>query len=274
MRLKILSISSILLALAGLAYSLAAKDHNFSQDQCKICHTSAQFSKYNITESLTQSCKTCHRNILKEAYMHPVDTRPKHVKIPIDFPLSNSGNITCATCHDIHSSPITNLGRKSHYLRRQEEGKTFCDICHLNSPAMANNHVPVFNSAHFTSKFISNDFDNKIDAMSKNCISCHDGSVGKAVVLKSRSSQNQGGFLKFDKGSMHPIGMSYEKSRRRTHKSALKPIELVDQRIRFFGKDKKVGCGSCHDPYSAAKYKLVINNTRSKLCLSCHGMGE
>ncbi len=275
MHTKIFLIAIALIAITGLAYSLAELGHDFSEGQCSICHTSSQSKEYTMVKiSLTQSCLTCHPNVFKEGYMHPVDIKPEHVRIPRDMPLSQNGTITCATCHDVHSDATTRFGSKSHFLRRQESGKAFCDICHLHSPSRFNGHEPVFSSAHFTSKYISTGFGSKIDAMSRDCISCHDGSIGSSVELKSGSWRHQENFLDFDKGGMHPIGMSYEKSRMKVQKAALKPIFMVDKRIRFFGPEKKIGCGSCHNPFSRKKNKLVMSNVRSKLCLACHGMSK
>ena len=51
-------------------------------------------------------------------------------------------------------------------------------------------------------------------------------------------------------------------------KTDLKPMATVDRRLRFF--NGKVGCGSCHDPYSTIHKKLVMSDENSKLCFSCH----
>ena len=77
-------------------------------------------------------------------------------------------------------------------------------------------------------------------------------------------------FLNNDRNS-HPIGMDYEARRSlRGRKTDLRPMDLVDRRIRFF--NGKVGCGSCHDPYSTIEKQLVMSDEQSKLCYSCHMM--
>lgn len=272
---RVIIIYGVLL-IAASALSRDGGDHDFSREQCRICHTGKDRpSRYNITSSITHSCLTCHQDIFDEGYMHPVDIRAKGVQVPIDFPLSGNGLITCVTCHDVHSSARNNYGRKTNFLRRQAHGKAFCDICHLNTLRGTNTHEAVFNNAHFNSKYIVNDTQNTIDAMSRDCLSCHDGSVGSLVELKAGSWLHSTNFLKFDKGGKHPIGMNYEIARRKNRKSALKPIDMVDKRIRFFGRNHdKMGCGSCHNPFSSAKNKLVISNVGSKLCLACHGMAK
>lgn len=269
---KLLTIAGLLI-FAGLAYSLTRQGHDFTKKQCTICHTGkTHFNRNNVKASITESCLTCHTNIFDEGYMHPVDIKAENVRVPMDFPLTASGQITCVTCHDVHASSLNRFGRKTGFLRRQEHGKTFCDICHRGTLGMANGHEPVFREAHFNSKYIVTSNSLGIDAMSKNCISCHDGSIGSVVELKAGSWRHRENFIKFDKGGMHPIGMNYEKARLENHKAALKPISMVDKRIRFFGNMNKVGCGSCHNPFSRKKNKLVLPNIGSKLCFACHNM--
>ena len=43
---------------------------------------------------------------------------------------------------------------------------------------------------------------------------------------------------------------------------------VLDKRIRLF--NGKVGCGSCHNPYSKNAKFLVIETEGGRLCLSCH----
>ena len=76
--------------------------------------------------------------------------------------------------------------------------------------------------------------------------------------------------MKFDEGQ-HPIGVDYEMVRASNRKAALKPMGLVDWRIQFF--DGKVGCCSCHDPYSKIEKMLVMSDRGSNLCFACHEMG-
>jgi len=202
--------------------------------------------------------------------MHPVDIKPEKFTPPMDLPLSKKGMITCNTCHDVHGSPETPFGTKSGYLRRLEQGKAFCDVCHLSTrTSKSSGHEMVFIEAHFTSKYIATSSTSEIDVMSKNCISCHDGSVASSVSVKAGFWRHSGEFVKFDSGGKHPIGMDYKEIRRKNKKAGLKSISLVDRRIKFFN-GYQVGCGSCHDPFSTKDKRLVIENTRSQLCYSCH----
>ena len=203
--------------------------------------------------------------------MHPVDMKPKQVTIPLDLPLDNNGMITCNTCHDVHRNFETPMGTKSHFLRRLDTGKAFCDICHLNTNRQASGHQMMFLSAHTHAGYKENNSSLGIDSISRDCLTCHDGSVGSSVMLRAGDWRHSVNFLKYDKGGKHPIGMNYERVRQNNKKSMLKPKSMVDKRIRFFNNGC-IGCASCHDPYSTKENKLVIEVAGEALCFSCHNL--
>lgn len=81
----------------------------------------------------------------------------------------------------------------------------------------------------------------------------------------------------------HPIGFSYSDAyTEQLAKNGLFDVTTVGTKssnaIRFFGTNNKVECSTCHDPhvdYSASgnpalKPFLVMSNSASALCLSCH----
>jgi predicted CXXCH cytochrome family protein len=193
--------------------------------------------------------------------------RPRNVRVPADFPLSPAGEFTCSTCHDIHSSYFTPYGTPSRYLRRYENGKKFCEACHALA-SIKTGHATSIGEAHFLSKYIQSNAAQKIDPQSKNCISCHDGSFASSVSIGPGTWFHRRERMPHDAGS-HPIGVDYERARTATgRRTPLRPIGAVDRRIRFF--DGKIGCGSCHDPYSAIEKRLVMSDVQSRLCFSCH----
>lgn len=270
---RALAILCALVLTTTVVYSKTKKAHEFSNSECTLCHTDGSSSiSMESYASLTAKCMTCHTTLYDKGYMHPVDITPKKVRVPLDFPLSPAGTITCATCHDAHTDPETPYGKKSFFLRRYEKGKGFCDICHGNADQLARGHQGVFREAHFDSKYIADDeLGQEIDSMSRNCLSCHDGSVASSVSLNAGSWSHSQNFISHDNGGMHRIGMRYRDVVGKRDKSMLKRIEEVDKRIRFFD-DGKVGCGSCHDPYSSIPNQLVIENYESRLCFACHKM--
>ena len=261
---------SFMVLLVLVVFSLENQPHAFKQ--CSSCHVSKNPSgaqSRQMIAPITMLCSSnCHEKIFTEGYMHPVDVRPQQVNVPDDMPLSRSGELTCSSCHDVHAEYYTPYGAPTHYLRRQEAGKAFCKICHTSFSASRSGHKSTLGEAHFRSQYVMIDSSFGIDAMSKNCISCHDGSFASSATIMAGRWSHERSFVKNDRNS-HPIGVNYETVRfNRGSKTDLRPSSQVDRRIRFF--NGKVGCGSCHDPYSRLHKKLVMSDEHSKLCLSCH----
>ncbi len=253
-----------------IVLSVENQPHAFKQ--CTLCHASdspSGASARRMTAPITFLCTTsCHQTLFDEGYMHPVDVRPKHVAVPADMPVSLSGELSCGTCHNVHAEYYTPYGSASHFLRRQETGKAFCKICHKGLLSSSKGHEASLGEAHFRSQYITTASSQEIDAMSKNCISCHDGTYAASATIMAGSWTHEKSFLRNDRNS-HPIGVNYESVRaNRGAKTDLKPMAVVDRRIRFFNGN--VGCGSCHDPYSTIHKKLVMSDENSKLCFACH----
>lgn len=86
----------------------------------------------------------------------------------------------------------------------------------------------------------------------------------------------------------HPISFSYVSARTEdsqlNHEDVVNDASHANGAIKFFGSDKRLECGSCHDPHvpyndpdlgtgigdSTLDPFLVMSNANSKLCLSCH----
>lgn len=107
------------------------------------------------------------------------------------------------------------------------------------------------------------------------------GTNGPAMALGTTGGDTTAGENLTDD---HPIGFSYSDviAERAPAPGGLRTLANVNSQsgnsIRFFGTKNKVECSTCHDPhvdYSASgnpllKPFLVMDNTGSKLCLSCH----
>ncbi len=266
---KAFAVLLLLLLLVLVVFSLEDRPHAFKN--CASCHVMPEPSgarARELTEPVTLLCNRCHEKKLSEGYMHPVNIRPGSVVIPRDMTLSRSGQLVCTTCHDVHAEYFTPYGAPTHFLRRQEAGKAFCAICHDNLDALSKGHQASLGEAHFRSQYIVTDPRQGIDPMSRNCLTCHDGSYGSSVSIQAGVWRHGKEFMRHDQGS-HPIGMDYETARiARGSKTDLRPMDMVDRRVRFF--QGKVGCGSCHDPYSTIEKRLVMSDVNSKLCFTCH----
>jgi predicted CXXCH cytochrome family protein len=257
---------------ALLVHCLENNPHDFKESECVICHQGDPSSPVSTAGPQSQTCVNCHRDVYESGYMHPVNVIPEHVEIPADMPLSRSGFITCNTCHNVHSGNKTGFGERTYFLRRLERGRAFCVACHTeNDLTGTTGHAEFLGEAHFQSKYISTGSGQEIDAMSKNCITCHDGTYGSAVTINSGNWQHSSQYASDRMGRKHPIGVDYEMARQQYgQKTDLRPIFLVDKRIQFF--NGTVGCGSCHNPYSQHDTKLVMSNRRSALCFACHAL--
>ena len=259
---------------ALLVHCLENNPHSFEESACVLCHQGDPSSPVSLAGRESRTCITCHADVYESGYMHPVNVVPERVGIPADMPLSRSGLITCNTCHNVHSDHETGFGEKTYFLRRLERGRAFCVACHTESDLTGSSgHAEYLGEAHFRSQYISSGLGQEIDTMSKNCITCHDGAYGSAVVVNSGSWQHSSSYGGDRMGGKHPIGIDYEMARlRHGRKTDLRPIFEVDRRIMFF--DGTIGCGSCHNPYSQYATKLVMSNRRSALCFACHAINE
>ncbi|MCB2183402.1 MAG: hypothetical protein KQH63_15315 [Desulfobulbaceae bacterium] len=258
-----------------IVFCLEKNPHDFNENQCVICHQGDPSSTLSLGQSSpTLACNNCHAAILESGFMHPYDVRPDKVVIPMDMPLSPNGLIVCTTCHDVHAGNMDPLSEKTYFLRRQLRGREFCLICHSQSGLSGTmGHEFALGEAHFQSEYISSSYGQEIDETSKNCISCHDGSYASSVSISTGVWQHSSDYIGDGMGRKHPIGIDYEQARLRYgRKTDLRPVEQVDQRIQFF--EGKIGCGSCHDPYSHLDNDLVMANQHSALCFACHMLDQ
>lgn len=271
MKKKIFFIILFICFLGLIVYCLERNPHDFDETECVLCHQGDPSSPNSLARSQTSLvCRNCHVDIFESGFMHPYDVKPEKVQIPRDFPLSSSGLITCSTCHNVHSSYMTAYGIKTSFLRREEKGRAFCASCHTQRSLSGDvGHEFMLGEAHFQSKYISSTIGYEIDKTSKNCISCHDGSYASSVSISTGVWGHSSNYRNKRLGRKHPIGINYEQARLRSgRKTDLMPMSIVDPRIQFF--DGKIGCGSCHNPYSSIENDLVMSNRRSALCFACH----
>jgi len=88
----------------------------------------------------------------------------------------------------------------------------------------------------------------------------------KSYHLRVKNSPLQGSVDMDSVSGSHPIGMEYANYSysNRTFKS----IDSLSGQMIFV--DGKVGCITCHNPLNPEKNHLVMDNTGSRLCFSCH----
>lgn len=251
----------LLLTAAIIAYAVIENPHDFPGNECQFCHIDHEKEPRNLRAPVTDICSECHEQATLKS-SHPVDVYPTNTSIPPELPV-RGGMITCSTCHDIHGEGLNVFREKTYYLRGSSTGRHFCIYCHKQGISMEG-HTDVIDVAHMGSRFkVTNPYE-PLDPISKECISCHGGIVGKAVTFEPGS----GVWTHEDAAFSHPVGINYEESREQRIDSMLKPSSLIDKRINFY--EGKIGCGSCHDLYSKGQRTLVMSNKGSRLCTSCH----
>ena len=275
----------IILTAAALAYTAAVyptfinyAPHFFSSNDCIDCHftvpSPGEPRPFRFNRPITTLCMRCHAGL--HPLSHVVDVVPS-MAMPPGMPLDGLGMMTCATCHDPHRNRIdSHTGERTYYLRVDKVGKEFCLLCHNtpSRPGDARIFAPGGGITHRRSMTLSHGFANlsdtgrhsTLDPLSKLCVSCHGGGEENADVQKLGSGVWVHGS---GIGLSHPVGVDYYNATRRHDKFV--PMDRVDQRIKFF--DGRVGCCSCHDPYSKGGGQgLVMSDDGSyqPLCMACH----
>lgn len=235
--------------------------HDFS-GKCDNCHLNTPEKgkeKLLFVKDISFLCQECHRE--EKGLTHPVDIKPS-MEIPSDFILDWKGEITCVTCHYAHKNNARSI---RYFLRTAAEGEIFCRMCHsLSIEDELALHKSTVETAHVGSRYTVEDRGDFIDELSMKCINCHDGGIAAEASYELESKIGRGGFVHGPRVSVsHPIGVDYLEAG-----PAYKPLESLRPEIKLF--NGKVGCGSCHNPYSKRHFQLVISNEYSALCFECH----
>ncbi len=263
MKLRLSSILLMVLLLVGMISGVTIwcdfdnEGHEFS-GRCNFCHVTTPQAGEDLrfTRSISHLCQDCHG--VSRNNSHPIGVLPQ-IDIPDMFPLDWAGKMTCATCHDPHSSS------RNQYLRTEARGRDFCVLCHTSFLPLDDPHIGTISIAHSKSGVYDSDspWAQILDPISLECLSCHDG-----VIASDASYKIVGGdAVTYERdGLSHPVGMDYRKSAMNDRE--LRDVGALSPYIALY--DGKVGCASCHNPYSSQHRMLTMNNAGSALCLECH----
>jgi predicted CXXCH cytochrome family protein len=156
-------------------------------------------------------------------------------------------------------------------------GGEICEPCHTPHGAVNNVQAPLWN--HTNTTFASfqvytsatmNVTPGQPDGESIACLSCHDGSVALDSFGGNAGSTTMSGskLVGTDMRDDHPISFLYSASVSGGD-TGLKSGASVSN-LLFTGK---VQCSSCHDVHnggSGTTNLLVMSNSGSALCLTCH----
>jgi predicted CXXCH cytochrome family protein len=108
--------------------------------------------------------------------------------------------------------------------------------------------------------------EDRIDSLSKNCMSCHDGFITAAVTVDYRNTPGHR-TNKYDGKAEHPVGMNYA-SYAAMDPTNYKSLQAFNSKMIFV--NGRVGCLTCHNPLNPEKSHLVMSDVKSALCLTCH----
>lgn len=226
--------------------------HQFTADECLICHTGENGGRDNLRPDVTGACAACHPSA-RNYQAHPTDLLPK-VRLPGDMLLVD-GMFTCVSCHEVHAR--NGAARGGYFLRRKVSGKPFCLICHD-----VDDRGHLFIGATHGGQFQISDTRTRIDPITLLCIQCHDDRISSL-----ESEVGAGTWSHFSGGLNHPIGVSYRDSYRKNPRDYVPP-NMIREGVELF--DGKIGCGTCHNRFAGKDFMLVMSNERSRLCFSCH----
>lgn len=254
---------------------------------CVTCHESqttngvawlAQLTNTSrINGDINWLCATAGCHDFDPALSHPVGVVPKSA-IGANMPLDSRSRITCLTCHDNNDSSenLSYLDIGLERSLRRPSGMEFCARCHLKmgGTLLEQSHWRFSTRAHLRpmkpQSQISQDGESitaDLDDESRTCLSCHDKVTVTIPALNETAAQKR---ARRRTMTDHPIAMSYELTAVQKKPGKFKfPLHKRSQ-IRLF--DGKLGCGSCHNPYSQTEKSLVAPQTRGILCRKCHNM--
>jgi predicted CXXCH cytochrome family protein len=168
----------------------------------------------------------------------------------------------------------------------EQEICIFCHTPHNSSPIQPlwNRNVPV--SAYTV--YSSNSLQAKPGQPtgdSKLCLSCHDGTIAVGSVLsRSQPIEMSGGITTLPQGhgnlgtdlsDDHPISFRYDEALVTRNTKLKAPAAFRDKTSAIkIDANSELQCTSCHDPHDDSKGAfLVMDNTHSQLCTSCHNEG-
>jgi predicted CXXCH cytochrome family protein len=255
--------------------------HHF-QLSCDSCHQPSSENSVipetgsgDLKDSVNRLCASPDCHDFDPVLSHPLGVTAENA-VPASMPLDSNSSITCLTCHSVPqtsgSANYADLGL-DRSLRRPS-GIQFCAECHMRRGGSRSqqSHWQFSARAHLGSVDTQTQqvqgfepLTGQIDTESRTCLSCHDDIT---VTIPSHNETIRQKRARWKRMADHPIGMNYEHVATRQIRRYILP--LTNHRLRLF--NGRVGCGSCHSPYSPLDKNLIMRNQRSALCRQCHNM--
>jgi predicted CXXCH cytochrome family protein len=259
---------------------------HFTGKDCDICHESIpKFGQKEIHLKFKGNdidmCNSCHNSEYAKGDIHPAGISPPEgdsIHIPPELPLYE-GKITCRTCHDVYKQCKINSSEQfeNMFFLRGAPYKKKTDICFL---------------CHKKDYFIKINPHKQInengEIMQEKCLYCHQSlpdpeSVTdmQEVVFKTGPSELCTSCHSVEE-SCHPAKANHMISLSDDNRTVIKESEIKYNVIFPLLENKKIFCGTCHNPHEkgviklekAAKgsdeeYRLRLDWSYD-LCVACH----
>jgi predicted CXXCH cytochrome family protein len=165
-------------------------------------------------------------------------------------------------------------GSKHDFSKKEWSGGDACGVCHSGGSDKPPTAAPLWDqNADLNRTFGTPLKDSKAaGAGTTICLRCHDGTIARDTVTEQSrrrftNKQNPSLFRAGHNTGDHPVGVEYPKSDKE-----YQPITSVISKGSIPLPEGKVECISCHDPHNTndQDHMLVMSNSRSALCLTCH----
>lgn len=230
---------------------------HMSDTACASCHLAGAGTTASnaslLVASQEQLCGGCHANAMQMSHPSGLTVRPGK-PIPAAYPLDWKGDLTCSTCHEVHSEHSDLPGR----LRGIARGRDMCVSCHDQAffNNMPDGGASLIQSGHLSMPDAQNWAN--LDTYSVQCMECHstkgDVSVDSKHIMRHAEKN-------------HPIGVSYAAAELY---GGYIPASKLSKNIHLPGG--LMSCVSCHQAYTKNHGKIVTTTSGTDLCFECHNL--
>ena len=236
-------------------------------------------------------CVQCHSGLVNDSRQvwdadldaHPVNIKPEKA-IPAYFPLSDTGQVVCTTCHSPHGSVslselqgtpeegqaaiVPHEAGDTTFLRMGEQGSELCVACHSQAAhSGALEMIGLGGGGHPTGKALVSalaERGEEVDPTRGQCLSCHavHGATGAHLTrddadgaLCAACHQQEA-----TAGRTHPMGLSSASAAGHASTAGL-PLDL----------EGHMSCQTCHELVGGSGDALLRHTEgKASLCASCH----
>lgn len=245
----------VALGFVTLLYAMVSKPGSHPLNvPCVSCHVAGDGTTVANASMLIASqehlCGQCHANALKMSHPSGLTPSPGY-NFPPDYPRDWKGDLTCSTCHEVHSD----LAGK---LRGTATGRDMCTACHGQTffDKMRDGGTSLMQLGHLGVPDAQGW--KELDPYSIQCMECHatrgDVQIDSNMIMR-HGPQN------------HPVGRSYAEAE---SYGGYKPAALVSKKIQL--PNGMVSCVSCHETYSKSHGKVITFGNTTSLCFECHDL--